>query len=53
IGVSINYRLRALGFPSSNLSYRAGALNLGLFDRAYPIQWVQKYINLFGGDPTK
>ncbi|KAF8602860.1 triacylglycerol lipase FGL4 [Ceratobasidium sp. AG-I] len=53
IGVSINYRIGALGFLSSNLSYRAGALNLGLYDQAYAIQWVQKYISLFGGDPKK
>ncbi|KAF8602903.1 acetylcholinesterase [Ceratobasidium sp. AG-I] len=53
IGVSINYRLGALGFLTSNLSYQAGALNLGLYDQVQAIQWVHKYISLFGGDPTK
>lgn len=53
IGVSINYRLGALGFLPSNLAYRANLLNLGLYDQAYAIQWVQKYISLFGGDPNQ
>ncbi|KAF8704552.1 type-B carboxylesterase lipase family, partial [Rhizoctonia solani] len=51
IGVSINYRLGALGFLPSNLTHRANSLNLGLYDQQYAIQWVQKYISLFGGDP--
>ncbi|KAF8704549.1 type-B carboxylesterase lipase family, partial [Rhizoctonia solani] len=51
IGVSIEYRLGALGFLPSNLTHRANSLNLGLYDQQYAIQWVQKYISLFGGDP--
>ncbi|CAE6523244.1 unnamed protein product [Rhizoctonia solani] len=53
IGVSINYRLGALGFLPSNLTYRANSLNLGLYDQHYAINWVQKYISLFGGDPRQ
>ncbi|KAH7341284.1 Alpha/Beta hydrolase protein [Rhizoctonia solani] len=53
IGVSINYRLGALGFLPSNLTYRAKNLNLGLYDQQYAINWVQKYISLFGGDPQQ
>ncbi|CAE6403418.1 unnamed protein product [Rhizoctonia solani] len=53
IGVSINYRLGALGFLPSNLAYRANSLNLGLYDQQYAIKWVQKYISLFGGNPRQ
>ncbi|CAE6457227.1 unnamed protein product [Rhizoctonia solani] len=53
IGVSINYRLGALGFLPSNLTHRANSLNLGLYDQHYAIEWVQKYISLFGGDPDQ
>ncbi|KAB5591730.1 Carboxylesterase [Ceratobasidium theobromae] len=53
IGVSINYRLGALGFLPSNLTYRANLLNLGLYDQACAVEWVQKYISLFGGDPNQ
>ncbi|KAJ1308069.1 hypothetical protein OPQ81_002135 [Rhizoctonia solani] len=53
IGVSINYRLGALGFLPSNLTYRANSLNLGLYDQNYAINWVHRYISLFGGDPRQ
>ncbi|KEP51580.1 carboxylesterase [Rhizoctonia solani 123E] len=53
IGVSINYRLGALGFLPSSLSYRADNLNLGLYDQHSAIEWVQKYVSLFGGDPQQ
>ncbi|CAE6353128.1 unnamed protein product [Rhizoctonia solani] len=38
IGVSINYRLGALGFLPSNLTHRANSLNLGLYDQRYAIE---------------
>ncbi|KAG9121455.1 hypothetical protein FRC07_002583 [Ceratobasidium sp. 392] len=51
VGVSINYRVGALGFLPSNLTHDANLLNIGLYDQAYAIQWVHKYISHFGGDP--
>ncbi|KAF8602909.1 alpha/beta-hydrolase [Ceratobasidium sp. AG-I] len=49
----VSCQLGALGFLSSSPSYKAGALNLGVFDQARAIQWVQNYISLFGGDSAK
>ncbi|QRW04087.1 Carboxylesterase family [Ceratobasidium sp. AG-Ba] len=53
MGVSINYRVGAFGFLPSNITHEAGLLNIGLYDQAYAIQWVHKYISLFGGDPNQ
>ncbi|KAF7555872.1 hypothetical protein G7Z17_g1843 [Cylindrodendrum hubeiense] len=54
IYVSINYRLGSLGFISGE-SYESegGVSNLGLRDQRLALEWVQKYIHLFGGDPKK
>jgi acetylcholinesterase len=53
IGVSINYRLGALGFLSSSVAARQQLLNLGLRDQILALQWVQKNIAAFGGNPAK
>lgn len=53
IGVTINYRLGALGSLPSSLSKKAGILNLGLADQLMAYKWVQKHISLFGGDPKQ
>ncbi|KAN0117317.1 acetylcholinesterase precursor [Hyaloscypha variabilis] len=53
IGVSIQYRLGAFGFISSDEVFKNGVVNAGLLDQQFALQWVQTYINLFGGDPTK
>lgn len=54
IYVAMNYRLGALGWLSGP-SYQAegGVSNLGLFDQRFALEWVQKYIHLFGGDPDR
>jgi carboxylesterase type B len=54
IYVSLNYRLGALGF-SSGPSYEAegGVANLALYDQRFALEWVQKYIHLFGGDKNR
>ncbi|KAG9308835.1 carotenoid ester lipase precursor [Chiua virens] len=53
IYVSINYRLSAFGFLASQEVKDAGVGNLGLRDQRLALEWVQKYITAFGGDPTK
>lgn len=53
IGVSVNFRLGALGFLSSGLMSRVGALNLGLQDQLAALKWVKQNIDGFGGDPSK
>jgi carboxylesterase type B len=53
IGVTLQYRLGAFGFLSSDEVYRFGAPNAGLYDQHAALQWVQRYIHLFGGDPTQ
>ncbi|KAL2856175.1 Alpha/Beta hydrolase protein [Aspergillus pseudodeflectus] len=51
VAVSINYRLGALGFLTSeelrNAGYKA---NNGLRDQRVAIEWVRKHIHEFGGD---
>src|SRR5258706_1413492 len=55
--VTVNYRLGLFGFfahpeLSKEASYKASG-NYGLLDQAYSLQWVQKNIAAFGGDPKK
>jgi acetylcholinesterase len=51
--VSFHYRLNSLGFLPSPLFEEEGLLNLGLRDHHLFLQFVQKHIASFGGDPTK
>ena len=53
ISVIIQYRLGAFGFLSSEDIKKNGQLNAGLLDQNFALQWVQKNIAKFGGDPTK
>ncbi|TVY59613.1 Lipase, partial [Lachnellula suecica] len=50
IGVSFNYRIGALGFLPSKLSFEENIVNLGLHDQVFLLQWVQDNIESFGGD---
>ena len=52
IGVSIQYRLGAFGFLSSDEVYRSGTPNAGLYDQYFALQWVQSHISLFGGNAS-
>ncbi|MCJ1457356.1 hypothetical protein MMC28_007724 [Mycoblastus sanguinarius] len=53
IGVAIQYRLGAFGFLSSDEVRRYGAVNAGLLDQTFALQWVQSYIGLFGGNVSQ
>ncbi|CAL3969927.1 unnamed protein product [Diplocarpon coronariae] len=49
--VTFNYRVGLYGFLASREVEADGDLNTGLLDQRKVLQWVQKYIHLFGGDP--
>ncbi|EIW83635.1 alpha beta-hydrolase [Coniophora puteana RWD-64-598 SS2] len=52
--VVIQYRLGVFGFLSGNeVVEGGGALNAGLLDQTFALQWVQDHIAKFGGDPAK
>jgi carboxylesterase type B len=53
IYVALNYRLGALGFLAGPEVERDGVLNAGLLDQRFALEWVQRYIHLFGGSPDK
>ncbi|KAG1895878.1 Alpha/Beta hydrolase protein [Suillus fuscotomentosus] len=53
ISVIIQYRLGLFGFLPGEAVKEGGALNAGLLDQNYALQWVQAYISRFGGDHTK
>lgn len=57
IVVTFNYRVGALGFLSTpELSKESGhgaSGNYGLLDDIAALQWVQRNIRAFGGDPSK
>ena len=56
VAVSIEYRAGALGFMAhADLAKEAGGHsgNYGILDQIFALQWVQRNIKNFGGDPTK
>ncbi|KAJ4289646.1 hypothetical protein N0V90_010975 [Kalmusia sp. IMI 367209] len=53
ISVIIQYRLGAFGFLSSEDVKADGALNAGLLDMNFALQWVREHIKSFGGDPAR
>ncbi|KAG0695772.1 Alpha/Beta hydrolase protein [Suillus ampliporus] len=53
ITVLVQYRLGLFGFLPGEAVKEGGALNVGLLDQNYALQWVQAHIGSFGGDPTK
>jgi carboxylesterase type B len=50
--VTLNYRVGPYGFLASKEVAKGGSLNNGLKDQRKALQWVQKYISKFGGDPN-
>lgn len=57
VTLTVNYRLGLFGFFShpelSKESGRNASGNYGLLDQAAALQWVQKNIAAFGGNPTR
>jgi carboxylesterase type B len=52
--VTINYRLGAFGWLSGPTFLEGnGVANAGLLDQQFALEWVQQYIHLFGGDPSR
>ncbi|KAH8667002.1 carboxylesterase [Xylariales sp. PMI_506] len=55
--VTLNYRVGILGFLAtpelSEESGHGGSGNYGILDQVAALEWVQKNISAFGGDPTK
>lgn len=53
IYVQIQYRLGLYGFLSSRDIRQDGTANAGLLDQRAALEWVQRHISAFGGDPDK
>ncbi|KAL2172746.1 hypothetical protein VTG60DRAFT_2565 [Thermothelomyces hinnuleus] len=53
IGVSLNYRLSAFGFPCGREAAEEGVTNLGFKDQRLALRWVNENIAAFGGAPDK
>lgn len=53
IYVSIQYRLGLLGFLGGSQVSENGDLNVGLLDQRAALDWVQRHIRAFGGDPAR
>ncbi|KAF7291782.1 Carboxylic ester hydrolase [Mycena chlorophos] len=51
--VTFEYRLGQFGFLAGTPVKENGTLNAGLWDQRAGLEWVQRYISLFGGDPTR
>jgi acetylcholinesterase len=51
--VSFNHRLNAFGGLAGREMQDAGVTNLMLKDQRTAFEWIQRYIHLFGGDPSR
>jgi carboxylesterase type B len=51
--VALNYRLGAFGWLSGPTLQTDGTANAGLLDQRFALQWIQKHIASFGGDPDQ
>lgn len=49
----MNYRLGAFGWLSGPTFQEDGTANAGLYDQRFALEWVQKHIYKFGGDPNR
>ena len=53
VGVTLAYRLGLLGFLAGEEVKRDGDLNVGLLDQRAALEWIQRHIASFGGDPDQ
>ncbi|KAF7876425.1 hypothetical protein EAF04_001517 [Stromatinia cepivora] len=53
IYVALNYRLGLFGWLSGSTFEESGAANAALLDQRLALEWIQKYIYLFGGDSDR
>ncbi|KAF9106408.1 hypothetical protein BGX27_009183 [Mortierella sp. AM989] len=55
VAVTLNYRLGMLGFMENESSWSRSSVpgNQGIHDQILALQWVQKNIASFGGDPKR
>ncbi|KAJ5302088.1 hypothetical protein PENANT_c008G01413 [Penicillium antarcticum] len=54
IYVGVNYRLGVFGWLSGQKFRSAGGLsNAGLYDQRLALEWIQRHITKFGGDPSR
>ncbi|KAF6814790.1 triacylglycerol lipase [Colletotrichum musicola] len=53
IFVAIQYRLGVFGFLAGDEIRESGAANAGLLDQREALDWIQRHIGSFGGDPDK
>ncbi|KAJ1305510.1 hypothetical protein OPQ81_000517 [Rhizoctonia solani] len=53
VAVIIQYRLGVFGFLPGSEVKKNGALNAGLLDIQFALEWTRENIHLFGGDPEK
>ncbi|KAJ7666612.1 Alpha/Beta hydrolase protein [Mycena polygramma] len=53
IFVTFEYRLGQFGFLAGTPVQQNGRLNAGLLDQRAALEWVQRYITNFGGDPSQ
>ncbi|KAJ6579632.1 Alpha/Beta hydrolase protein [Mycena vulgaris] len=53
IFVTFEYRLGQFEFLAGTAVYENGQLNAGLLDQRAALEWVQTYIDKFGGDPSR
>jgi carboxylesterase type B len=51
IFVGANYRVGAFGFLAGDTIEKGGVANAGLWDQRAVLEWIQKEIAGFGGDP--
>ncbi|KAF2138080.1 uncharacterized protein K452DRAFT_277819 [Aplosporella prunicola CBS 121167] len=53
IYVEIQYRLGIFGFLAGSSVMEDGVANAGLLDQRAALNWVQRHISAFGGDPNR
>lgn len=51
--MSIQYRLGVFGFLGGSTIADNGARNAGLLDQRSALEWIQRNIRAFGGDPSR